>query len=112
MKREFRPGDPGTDDWTFTKDRWDATSLIEVDGTLAVIKVLAVVNFTEGEPARGHFNALLVALEARFSVEHESPNPRMTAILKRKGLIMRAHGLAAYQADPNAPMPVERWYRP
>ena len=108
MSAEHRPGDPGTDEWTFTKARWTDESLIVIDGSVAIIKNVKVVDYKEGEPPRGLVRALE---ETGFRVEHESvKNRHLASWLAKNGYRCEARGLVDFDAeDPKA---VERWRMP
>jgi hypothetical protein len=114
--KEFRPDDPDTAEWTFTCQRWARDkSLIVVEGEMAVVKEVELIDFDPEQRPRGHLTQLLDALRVRFgSVEVESVrNSRLAKRLERDGWVKRMQGVEAFQADPEGnPCPVERWYRP
>jgi hypothetical protein len=107
MAKHYRPGDPGTDAWTFTTERWlvdpPTNSRLVIDGSKAIVYGAYVVT-----KRQGHFGELCRALEADgYDVAVDSPTTTcMVNALKKHGF---TNGLGWDNTE--VPPPVERWRR-
>jgi hypothetical protein len=99
----LRPGDEGTERWTFTTERWTDRSKLLADGALVVIQEAWAI-----EKGRGYFRDLLQAIEGDgYAVKVETPLREMVPILKHYGFVEEMHW-----QDDNAIQPVvSRWRR-